>query len=573
MALAVNIIELIHGRVIEWERLEFKKGWNPVEVMHTLCAFANDINNWGGGYIIIGIAEKDGRPVLPPEGLNPDSLDKLQGEITQICHKLQPNYMPLVQPYIYQEKHILVIWAPAGDVRPYSAPQGLGDKADKNRVNFIRSGSRTIIAQGDNLRRLQELTARIPFDDRIHQQALVNDLNLGLIRDFLQEINSDLAEEAARMPFSDLCRQMHIAKGPDEALRPVNAGLMFFAREPHRFFQRAWIEVVIRKDEAGKDFSEKYFKGPLHIQLRDALAFIRNEFIEERVQKVSGQEKARRFFNWPYDALEEALANAVYHKSYELDKPIEVQIWPDKIEILSFPGPVPPVAAQIRAENRRIVARDYRNRRVGDFLKELHLTEGRGTGIPTMYKRMKDNGSPGPIFETDEECTYFLSVLPTNPEFLSDQFSDQVSNQESAQESNQDSDQVNDQVSAQESNQEIVQVSNPESAQESNQESVQVSAQVSAQERSQLNRPGESLISEQADNVLLYALTAKSRKDILAYLELSNHFKNYQRHIEPLIELGWLSMTYPKEPKHRKQKYVTTLMGKEKLENATRKSM
>ena len=97
MALAVNINELIHGRVIEWERLEFKKGWNPFEVMHTLCAFANDINNWGGGYIIVGIAEKDGRPVLPPEGLNPDSLDKLQGEITQICHKLKPNYMPLVQ--------------------------------------------------------------------------------------------------------------------------------------------------------------------------------------------------------------------------------------------------------------------------------------------------------------------------------------------------------------------------------------------------------------------------------------------------------------------------------------------
>lgn len=114
--------------------------------------------------------------------------------------------------------------------------------------------------------------------------------------------------------------------------------------------------------------------------------------------------------------IEEALANAVYHKSYELDKPIEVQIWPDAIEILSFPGPVPPVNAQVLAENRRIVARDYRNRRVGDFLKELHLTEGQGTGIPIIKRAMESNQSPPPVFETDNACTYFLTTLPVNPE-------------------------------------------------------------------------------------------------------------------------------------------------------------
>lgn len=32
MALPVNINELINGRTVEWERIEFKKGWNPVAV-------------------------------------------------------------------------------------------------------------------------------------------------------------------------------------------------------------------------------------------------------------------------------------------------------------------------------------------------------------------------------------------------------------------------------------------------------------------------------------------------------------------------------------------------------------
>ena len=58
MALPINIKELLNGQVIEWERLEFKRDWNPVPVIRTLCAFANDINNWGGGYIIIGVEER-----------------------------------------------------------------------------------------------------------------------------------------------------------------------------------------------------------------------------------------------------------------------------------------------------------------------------------------------------------------------------------------------------------------------------------------------------------------------------------------------------------------------------------
>ena len=48
MALPVNIEKLIKGTVVETERIEFKKGWNPTAVIHTMCGFANDINNLGG---------------------------------------------------------------------------------------------------------------------------------------------------------------------------------------------------------------------------------------------------------------------------------------------------------------------------------------------------------------------------------------------------------------------------------------------------------------------------------------------------------------------------------------------
>ena len=83
MALPINIKDLVHGRTVEWERLEFKQGWNPEVVIRSMCAFANDINNWGGGYIIIGIAENEGQPVLPPVGLQQNQIDSIQKEIIQ----------------------------------------------------------------------------------------------------------------------------------------------------------------------------------------------------------------------------------------------------------------------------------------------------------------------------------------------------------------------------------------------------------------------------------------------------------------------------------------------------------
>ena len=42
---------------------------------------------------------------------------------------------------------------------------------------------------------------------------------------------------------------------------------------------------------------------------------------------------------FPYAAIEEALVNAVYHRSYEIREPVEVRITPEELIVLSFPGP------------------------------------------------------------------------------------------------------------------------------------------------------------------------------------------------------------------------------------------
>lgn len=102
--------------------------------------------------------------------------------------------------------------------------------------------------------------------------------------------------------------------------------------------------------------------------------------------------------------------NAVYHRSYEEREPIEVRISRDELVVLSFPGPDRSIKLA-DFEAGRAVSRRYRNRRIGEFLKELDLTEGRSTGIPKILKVMATNGSPAPLFEmADDRCTFVIRL-------------------------------------------------------------------------------------------------------------------------------------------------------------------
>ena len=82
---------------------------------------------------------------------------------------------------------------------------------------------------------------------------------------------------------------------------------------------------------------KKRLQGPIWKQVMDALDYIKNTVIEQKVEKIQGQAEAVRFYNYPYNALEEALVNAVFHKSYREAEPVEIRIYVDSIEILNYP--------------------------------------------------------------------------------------------------------------------------------------------------------------------------------------------------------------------------------------------
>jgi ATP-dependent DNA helicase RecG len=113
---------LLEGRIVEQDRVEYKRGWNPSDTIHTICAFANDFTNTNGGYIVIGIDEQDGHPLLPPVGVGADVLDNIQKELFQYCNLIEPRYIPQLEIVTFQGRYVVYLWCSAGDDEPYMAP-------------------------------------------------------------------------------------------------------------------------------------------------------------------------------------------------------------------------------------------------------------------------------------------------------------------------------------------------------------------------------------------------------------------------------------------------------------------
>ncbi len=416
--LPINLDDLLYCRGVESERVEFKASWDPdtvgPQVLRTICAFANDYHNLNGGYVVIGVAEEEGRAALPPAGLSSEQVEAAQQWIRGNCLRLDPPYPPILSPESVGDRLVLVVWAPASEMRPHRAPDG----SRGARRYWIRLGSATVDAEqrGDLIRALVQQTARVPWDDRRASDARVEDIREAKVREFLRDIRSGLLDEPSAR---EVYRRMRITAQVNDHEVPKNAGLLFFSSDPANWFRGAKIEVVqFAADRAGVVQEERTFGGALVDQLCDCLNYLEN-LSTYHLQKQRDRSQVRGWVSYPLPALRETLVNAVYHRSYDVDQPepTKVYLYPNRVEVISYPGPVPGIEARHLTANAEARAVPARNRRIGEFLKELGLAEGRLTGLPRVFRVMEANGSPVPRFEFDEQRTFFQATLPAHPEY------------------------------------------------------------------------------------------------------------------------------------------------------------
>ena len=409
--LPVNLDALLHGRGVESERVEFKASWDEhttgPQVLRTMCAFANDYHNLNGGYVVIGVAERAGRAVLPPTGLSANDVEEAQKWIRGNSNRLDPPYPPILSPEAISGRHILVVWAPASEMRPHRAPATDGGASRY----WVRLGSETVDAErrGDLLRGLIQQTARVPWDDRRALDAQVEDLREVKVREYLRDVGSGLLDEPSER---DIYRRMRLTMQVNDHESPRNVSLLFFSKDPSTWFRGARIEVVqFAADRAGDVQEERTFGGGLVDQLRDCLNYLEN-LSAFHLQKQRDRSRVRGWINYPQPAVRETLVNALYHRGYDVDQPepTKVYLHPNRIEVISYPGPVPGIEPRHLLPNAEVRAAPARNRRIGEFLKELGLAEGRLSGLAKVFREMDANGSPVPRFDFDEQRTYFQHV-------------------------------------------------------------------------------------------------------------------------------------------------------------------
>jgi len=336
----------------------------------------------------------------------------------QYCNFISPRYIPQTEIVQYQDKHLLYLRCSAGDDGPYSAPEDVLSK-NKHKEYWIKPSSVKTIAKGSELSELFDKFNSVPFDDRVNRQATISDIRRGHLEDFLRESDSSLAAEINRKPMEDMLLALDVANATDVGIDIRNIGLLMFGDNPERLLPGAQIELIRFNStdaEGSDDFTEKTFTGPIQKQVRDTLSYIKAILIEEKVIKRPNRAEADRFFNYPYEALEEVLVNSVFHKSYRLQEPVEIRIYVDCIKVINHPGPDKSISME-DLKTGKAIARRYRNRRVGDFLKEIDLSERKSTGITKILRSLEANGSPPPEFETNEERDYLIVTIRLHKEF------------------------------------------------------------------------------------------------------------------------------------------------------------
>lgn len=219
---------------------------------------------------------------------------------------------------------------------------------------------------------------------------------------------------------------------------------------------------------------------------------------------------------------------------------------------MSYAGPDRSISSDAIKAAKKLKARRYRNRRLGDFLKELDLTEGRATGIPTIQKALKDNGSAPATIETDDDRTYFLMTIPCRDGFAR-KLSEDDFDGDNGWTNRLGLGQISVQV------QEIIKQSIISDKEQLGQILEKLSVEVWNKSK---RKEDISKMSEYVINILsLLRENSYSANSLIKILNFGDSKDFKRKLLNPLINSEYIGMLYPDKPTSAKQAYQLTSKG------------
>lgn len=357
-----------------------------------ICAFANDLPNHNQpGYLIIG-AEDNGTI----KGV--DVTDELLKNIAAIRTdgNIQPQPSMVVEKVSFPEGDMIIV-----EVQPATFPP----VKYKGRI-WIRVGPRKAIANEADEKILYEKRASsiVTFDAMPCIGATIDDLDTKSFRlgylpmafpeDIVASDKRSVKVQLQSLGFFDIRFDC-----------PTYAGILLFGNNVERFLPGAYIQYVRFKGlgRAGEILSEYKFSGNLYTVLHQLDTFVDTTITNRRPIPISTL-REDTVLDYPHWATRELLMNAICHRDYESNGPVQFYQYDDRIEILNPGG----LYGKVRPENFPWV-NDYRNGVVAEALKVMGFVNRFSRGILRVEEELRENGNGIPDFKLDLGTAFLVT--------------------------------------------------------------------------------------------------------------------------------------------------------------------
>ena len=364
-------------------RVEITASTNNMDKFcQAICAFSNDMPGDGkAGYLILG-AHDNGNL----SGLRVD--DELLLKISNIRTdgNILPQPIMTVERFVLDGGELLV-----AEVKPSEYPP----VRYRGRV-WVRVGPRKSVATEAEEKILTErrLSNVRTFDAMPCTGATLADVDVSLIKreflpkavaeDVLAEDKRSLEEQLASLGFYDLRYNC-----------PTNGCIVLFGNNPECYLPGSYVQYVRfeRKDRAGEIINEHKFSGNLCRGLIKIDTFIETSISQKRPIPVSVL-REETVAKYPYWATRELLMNAIMHRDYETNAPVQFYEYDDRIEIQNPGG----LYGKVSRENFPNVS-DYRNPFIAEAMKILGYVNRFSRGVYRVQKELMENGNGEAVFD------------------------------------------------------------------------------------------------------------------------------------------------------------------------------
>ena len=355
---------------------------NMDKFCQAICAFSNDLPGSGkNGYLIIG-AHDNGKL----SGLKVN--DKLLLQISNIRTdgNILPQPVMTVEKFSFEEGDVLV-----AEVQP----SGFSPVRYRGRV-WVRVGPRKSIASEAEEKILTErrLSNVHTFDAMPCLGTTMTDLDISLIKreflpkavaeEVLAEDKRPIEEQLASLGFYDLRYNC-----------PTNGAIILFGKNPERYLHGSYVQYVRFKgqDRAGDIINEHKFSGNLCKELTKIDTFIETSISQKRPIPVSVL-REETVSKYPYWATRELLMNAIMHRDYETNAPVQFYEYYDRIEVQNPGG----LYGKVSPANFPNVS-DYRNPFIAEAMKILGYVNRFSRGVYRVQKELEENGNGEASFD------------------------------------------------------------------------------------------------------------------------------------------------------------------------------